>query len=89
MARPAPASWPVSYDNGLGMAGVAGHASLMPLAFDAWTDVEVAAGINYAADHGARVISMSFGWDPWDHAIIDPAIQHAFDSNVVMGRGHP
>jgi subtilisin family serine protease len=72
------------FNNTLGVAGVAGQCQIMPIAFSAWTDVEVAMGINYAANHGARVISMSFGWNPWDHAIIDPAIQHAFDSDVVM-----
>lgn len=73
-----------TFDNAAGVAGVAGACQIMPLAFQSWTDVEVAAGINYAADNGAGVISMSFGWDPWDHAIIDPAIQHAFDTDVVM-----
>jgi subtilisin family serine protease len=70
--------------NSTGVAGVAGGCSILPVAFSAWTDVEVAAGIRFAAENGARVISMSFGWDPWNPAIIDPAIQDAFDSNVVM-----
>ncbi|NRF71714.1 S8 family serine peptidase [Aquincola sp. S2] len=72
------------FGNTAGVAGLAGNCQVMPLAFDAWTDVEVAAGINYAADNGARVISMSFGWNAWDPAIIDPAIQHAHDLDVVM-----
>jgi subtilisin family serine protease len=70
--------------NGTGVAGVAGDCGILPVAFQDWTDVEVAAGITYATNHGARVISMSFGWNPWNHAIIDPAIQYAFDHNVVM-----
>ncbi|HYG81717.1 MAG TPA: S8 family serine peptidase [Pyrinomonadaceae bacterium] len=73
-----------SIGNSAGVAGVAGNCRILPVAFDTWSDVEVAAGVNFAADNGARVISMSFGWDLWDPAIIDPAIQHAFDSNVVM-----
>ena len=72
------------FNNTEGLSGVAGNCKILPLAFVNWTEIEVANGINYAADHGARVISMSFGWDPWNPAIIDPAIQHAFDSNVVM-----
>jgi subtilisin family serine protease len=56
----------------------------MPLAFEGRTETEVAAGINYAAANGAQVISMSFGWDPWDHTIIDPAIQNAFNAGLVM-----
>ena len=73
-----------SINNATGVAGLAGECLILPVAFQNWTDVEVAAGIRYAAQNGARVISMSFGWDPWDHAIIDPAIQEAFDLNVVM-----
>jgi subtilisin family serine protease len=72
------------FDNTAGVTGVAGNCQVMPVAFVNWTDVEVAAGINYATDHGAQVISMSFGWNAWDPAIIDPAIQHAHDEDVVM-----
>jgi len=72
------------FGNTAGVAGLAGNCQVMPVAFSAWTDAEVAAGINYAADNGARVISMSFGWNAWDPAIIDPAIQHADDLDVVM-----
>lgn len=72
------------YNNTLGVAGVAGKCRIMPLAFQNWTDSEVAAGINYAANNGARVISMSFGNNGWNPKIIDPAIQNAFNSNVVM-----
>ncbi len=73
-----------SINNSEGVAGVAGDCTILPVAFQNWTDVEVAAGIRYAANEGARVISMSFGWNAWDPAIIDPAIQEAFDLNVVM-----
>ena len=73
-----------SINNSEGVAGVAGGCTILPVAFQSWTDVEVAAGIRYATDEGARVISMSFGWDLWDPNIIDPAIQYAFDANVVM-----
>jgi len=71
-------------DNAAGVAGVAGESRVLPAAFDSWSDVEVATGIRYATSKGARVISMSFGWNAWDHAIIDPAIQEAFDANIVM-----
>jgi subtilisin family serine protease len=73
-----------TYANSIGVSGVAGNSSLMPVAFQNWTDVEVANGLNWATTNGARIISMSFGWDAWSHAIIDPAIQNAFNNNVVM-----
>lgn len=76
-----------TFNNNEGVAGLAGNCLIMPVAFDAWTDVECANGINYAATNGASVISMSFGvydgWG-WDYLIIDPEIQNAFDENVVM-----
>lgn len=73
-----------SHDNSEGVSGVAGDCQIMPLAFDMWSDTEVAAGINYATNHGADVISMSFGWNPWDHTVIDPAIQNAYNAGLVM-----
>ncbi|MCW3476398.1 S8 family serine peptidase [Rhodovastum sp. RN2-1] len=81
------------FNNALGVAGVAGSCQILPVAFQNWTDAEAAAGINYAADNGARVISMSFGeylpgeGSPanWDFTIIDPAIAHAHnDRDVVL-----
>ncbi|WP_431478141.1 S8 family serine peptidase [Massilia eburnea] len=73
-----------TYNNGTGVTGVAGDARILPVAFDAWTDVEVAAGINYASANGASIIRMSFGWNGWSPAIIDPAIQSAFNNDLVM-----
>jgi subtilisin family serine protease len=73
-----------TFNNTLGVSGVAGNARILPVAFQNWTDAEVAAGITWAVAHGAMVISMSFGNNGWSHAIIDPAILAAFNANVVM-----
>ena len=71
-------------DNSRGVAGIAGGCRILPIAFQTWTDLEVARGIKFATDQGARVISMSFGSDAWSRNSINEAIQYAFDRNVVM-----
>ena len=51
-------------DNGIGVAGVAPDASIMPvkvLGEEGGSFQEIAAGIRYAADNGADVINMSLG----------------------------
>ena len=72
------------FNNGLGIAGVAGGAALLPIAFQTWSDVEVAMGINYARINSTDVINMSFGFNGWSRAIIDPAIAAAFAADIVM-----
>src|SRR5262245_36271263 len=59
--------------NGIGVAGVARDAKVMPV--KSLTDAgssfeEIAAGIRYAVDHGADVISMSLGALPGVHALV-------------------
>ncbi|MFC7501110.1 S8 family serine peptidase [Nocardioides sp. CPCC 206347] len=70
--------------NAVGVAGLAGGCRLLPIAFDRWTDTEVAAGLRYARLQGAQVVSMSFGWNAWSHAVIDPAIQEAHNAGMIM-----
>lgn len=76
------------FNNNLGIAGVAPGCRILPLRRVTSSDVECAAGITWAADNGADVISMSFGrYLPgeglgptgWDFSLIDPAITHAFN----------
>ncbi len=79
-------------NNSTGVAGVAGNCHIMPVAFQNWTDVECANGINYATTNGADVISMSFGvYGPgegptfgWTMTTVDPEIQNAFTNDVIM-----
>lgn len=76
-----------TFNNNIGVAGLAGNCTILPIAFQNWTDAECAAGINFASANGADVISMSFGvydgWG-WNYAIVDPAIQNAFTNNLVL-----
>ena len=52
-------------DNGLAESGVAPEASILPVkvldSTGAGSDADVAAGIVWAADHGARIINLSLG----------------------------
>jgi thermitase len=74
-------------DNGAGVAGLAGKCRVMAIATN-FADTEVAEGLYYAADNGARVVSMSFGvypsWMVWDFAIIEAALQYCQEKNVVL-----
>ena len=69
--------------NGDGIAGFGGDAKLLVVqAADGsgvFTDVDEAAGIVYAVDHGAKVINMSFGGpssSPTEQAAINYAVSH-------------
>jgi subtilisin family serine protease len=50
-----------SINNSLGVAGVAGSCKIMSLARENLTDVELMIGLEFAAQHGAKVINLSFG----------------------------
>ncbi|AHG88660.1 peptidase S8 and S53 subtilisin kexin sedolisin [Gemmatirosa kalamazoonensis] len=75
-------------DNALGVAGVAGGVRTMAIATATWADADIVEGLYFAADHGARVVSMSFGvyasWMMWDFAIIQDALQYAHDKGLVL-----
>jgi subtilisin family serine protease len=75
------------YNNGFDVAGVAGSCAIMPLALRRVTDDEIARGMDWAADNGAKVISMSFGQFPgghWDFDIITAAITEAHKKGCVV-----
>lgn len=75
-------------NNALGVAGLAGGATIMAIATETWADVDIAEGLYFAADNGARVVSMSFGvypeWGVWDFDLIRDALQYAYDRNVLL-----
>tara|TARA_B100001750_G_scaffold222080_2_gene211205 strand:- start:886 stop:2676 length:1791 start_codon:yes stop_codon:yes gene_type:complete len=74
-------------NNGLGVAGVAPGAAIMPIrvldARGAGRWGSVAAGIRWAADHGADVINLSLGGG-MPSASIRNAIAHAHAKGVVV-----
>lgn len=75
-------------DNGQGVSGIAGGVRIMAIATATWADVDIAEGLYFAADNGARVVSMSFGvyasWNFWDFDLIRDALQHAHDQGLVL-----
>lgn len=87
-------------DNGIGVAGTAPDAQIMPVrvldAEGSGSLDDVAAGIRYAADHGADVINLSLGELPIVGQLtvlnqdIEDAVQHAWDqgSLVVAAAGN-
>ena len=84
-------------DNGIGVAGVAPDAKIMPVRVLGGESIQendalaeaVADGIRYAADHGADVINMSFTVfplveSPSSAQVVSEAIKHAWDKGVVL-----
>jgi serine protease len=73
--------------NGVGTAGLAFCATLMPIKVlnkqGFGTVANVAEGIRYAADEGAQVINLSLG-GPFRSGILEDAVKHALSRGVVV-----
>lgn len=76
------------FDNGQGVAGAASGVRIMAIATVAWADVDIAEGLYFAADNGARIVNMSFGvydsWGIWDFDLIRDALQYAHDKGLLL-----
>jgi serine protease len=74
-------------NNGLGVAGLAYCATLMPVKVLSkqgfGTVAAVAEGIRFAADNGAQVINMSLG-GPIKSKILEDAVNHALSKGVII-----
>lgn len=75
-----------STNNGLGVAGIAFGATLMPVKVldknGNGTDATVAAGIRYAADNGAKVINLSLGGS--SSPALQDAVTYAYNKGVTV-----
>jgi subtilisin family serine protease len=73
--------------NGVAEAGVAPEASILPVkvldAQGTGSDADVAAGIVWAADHGARVVNLSLGGDEASTVLAD-AVVYARGRGVLI-----
>jgi hypothetical protein len=74
-------------DNETGIPGTAWNAKILPVkALDAnglGTDANIAAGITWSVDHGAKVINLSLG-GPAPSSVLDSAVAYASDHDVVV-----
>lgn len=71
-------------NNGLGIAGIVQDCKIMALKFHpVMLSSYAAAAITYAADNGADVISMSWGY-PWPVQILEDALAYARQKGVVL-----
>lgn len=75
-------------NNGVGVTGIAPQAKVIPVrAISRGGVAEVADGIVWATDHGARAINLSLGWDFPNQSTeetIKRAVKYAIDKNVVI-----
>jgi subtilisin family serine protease len=73
-----------AFNNSLGVSGMTGGCMPMSLAFVNWINVELRRVINFATTNGASIISMSLIFPLTSAAVVDPAIQNAFNNDVVL-----
>lgn len=75
-------------NNDLGINGVADNVLIMGVRNTPngdERDKDVANGIRYAVDNGAKVINMSFGKGySWDKKIVDDAVKYAVSKDVLL-----
>ncbi len=76
-----------STNNGVGVAGIAFHAKIMPIkvlsARGSGSVSGISEGIRWAADHGAKVINMSLG-GPMASSVLAKAVKYAHDKGVTV-----
>lgn len=75
-------------NNSTGVAGTAGHATIMPLKFYdssvTWTAQAVRDSYVYAADNGAQIVTTSYNLDRWvGDANVDAGLQYIHDSGSL------
>jgi type VII secretion-associated serine protease mycosin len=74
-------------NDGVGIAGVSPSARILPVkvldSYGNGTDANIAAGITWAADHGADVINLSLAASQ-ESAVIRQAVEYALDHDVVV-----
>jgi len=74
-------------NSGIGIAGLAWNTTIMPLVVvtssNTATYADIASAINYAADHGAKVINMSLGGTSYS-STLQNAVNYAWSKGLVI-----
>ncbi len=75
-------------NNGIGIAGVAGLATIVPLQFyagtGAWTAAVINATYTYAADMGVQIVTTSYNVDGWvGDPVFTAGLQYMYDAGVL------
>ena len=75
-------------NNGVGVAGTAGHATIMPLQFYdltlGWNAAEINAAFTYGADNGAKIVTTSYNIDSWvGDPVFTAGLQYSYDQGVL------
>jgi thermitase len=74
-------------NNGVGIAGICWGCKILPVKVlnrrGQGDDASIAAGVRWAADQGARIISMSLG-GPDDTQVLRDAVAYAHEHNVLL-----
>ena len=73
-------------NNARGVSGTAPGVKIMPVyaLYDGATDASLAVGIDLAVQHGARVLSNSWGWVGAPAAVVEDAVRDALANNRVV-----
>jgi len=74
-------------NNGIGMAGYCWQCSIMPIKVasgrEGTISGDIAAGIRYAVDHGARIVNVSLASNQFDESELG-AVEYANDNGVLV-----
>lgn len=78
--------------NGIGVKGIADNVEIIAIRVvppnGDERDKDIANGIMYAVDNGAKIINMSFGKDYSPHKeVVDKAVKYAEDKGVILMHG--
>ena len=75
-------------DNGIGVAGVSGHSTIMPLQFyggtNNWTAQIINNTFTYAADNGVNIVNTSYNINSWvGDPVFTAGMQYMYDQGVL------